>query len=107
MTAQPEGATLDSMIERHITFTVEPDRAAEFERFIAEQYGRAMAQAPGFVRIELLREADSLTRYQMCFRFRDADAAAGWRSSAEHTALQPELKALTSAPEIQGYEVIG
>lgn len=95
------------MIERHITFTVEPERAAEFERFMADEYGRAMAQAPGFVRFELLREADSQTRYQMCFRFQDADKAAGWRTAPEHTALQPALQALTSAPEIQGYEVIG
>ena len=95
------------MIERHITFTVDAGRAAEFERFIAEQYGRAMAQAPGFVRIELLREADSLTRYQMCFRFQDAASAAGWRTSVEHTGLQPALNALVSTPEVQGYEVIG
>lgn len=95
------------MIERHITFNVQPDRTEAFERFIADQYGPTMAKAPGFVRIELLREADSPTRYQMCFRFQDGDTAASWRTSEVHQALQPALAALHSGTEIQGYVVIG
>jgi antibiotic biosynthesis monooxygenase (ABM) superfamily enzyme len=95
------------VIERHITFTVHPDRTAAFEQFIADQYGPAMAQAPGFVRIELLREADSATRYQLSFRFVDGSSAAGWRTSAVHVSLQPALEALHSGMEIQGYEVVG
>jgi len=95
------------VIERHITFNVHPDRTAEFERFIFDQYGPTMAKSPGFMKIDLLREADSLTRYQMVFRFEDADDAAGWRTSEVHQALQPGLTALHSGMEIQGYEVIG
>jgi antibiotic biosynthesis monooxygenase (ABM) superfamily enzyme len=94
------------MIERHITFNVHPDRTEAFERFIAEQYGPTMAKAPGFVRIELLRETDSQTRYQMSFRFEDADTAAAWRTSEVHQALQPALTALFSTTEIQGYVVV-
>jgi antibiotic biosynthesis monooxygenase (ABM) superfamily enzyme len=94
------------MIERHITFTVPADQANDFERFIAEKYGPAMAASSGFVRIELLREADSQTRYQMTFRFRDADSAAGWRTSPVHQGLQPALNALVSSSEVQGYEVV-
>ena len=94
------------MIERHITFNVHPDKTAGFEQFFAEQYGPTMAKAPGFVKVELLREAESPTRYQMVFRFEDADSAAGWRTSEVHQALQPALTALFSGSEIQGYEVI-
>jgi antibiotic biosynthesis monooxygenase (ABM) superfamily enzyme len=94
------------VIERHITFNVHPDKTVEFERFIADEYGPTMARSPGFVKIELLREAESLTRYQMVFRFQDADSAAGWRTSEVHQALQPALKALFTDNEIQGYEVI-
>ena len=95
------------MIERHITFTVLPEKAAAFEQFIASEYGPTMAKAPGFVKIDLLREADSTTRYQMVFRFVDAESAAGWRTSEVHVALQPALKALNTDMQIQGYEVIG
>ncbi len=95
------------MIERHITFNVRPDRTAAFEAFIAGEYGPAMAKAPGFVRIELLREAESPTRYQMVLRFADADSSAGWRTSPVHQALQPALVALHDGAEIQAYEVIG
>jgi antibiotic biosynthesis monooxygenase (ABM) superfamily enzyme len=94
------------MIERHITFNVHPGRTADFERFFTERYATAMAQSPGFVRVDLLREADSLTRYQMSFRFDDLDASAGWRTSPVHQALQPDLTALFSTNEIQGYDVI-
>ncbi len=94
------------MIERHITFNVLPDRTAAFERFIADEYGPAMAKSPGFVRLDLLREAESPTRYQLVFRFRDADSAAGWRTSEIHQALQPALKELHTGMEILGYEVI-
>ena len=44
------------MIERHITFSVLPDKGEAFERFFVDQYAPAMAQAPGFVRVELLEE---------------------------------------------------
>ena len=95
------------MIERHITFTVLPEKTAAFEQFIASKYGPTMAKAPGFVKIELLREADSTTRYQMVFRFVDAESAAGWRTSEVHMALQPALKELNTDMQIQGYEVVG
>lgn len=94
------------MIERHITFNVHPDRTEAFEQFVAGQYGPTMAKAAGFVRLELLREADSATRYQMTFRFEDPDSAASWRTSEVHQALQPALQALHTGAEIQGYEVI-
>ena len=94
------------MIERHITFNVHPDKTAAFEQFIADEYGPAMAASPGFVKIELLREAESRTRYQMVFRFEDGEGAAGWRTSEVHLALQPALNQLHVGMEIQGYEVI-
>jgi antibiotic biosynthesis monooxygenase (ABM) superfamily enzyme len=94
------------LIERHITFNVHPDRTADFEQFIDGEYRPAMAGAPGFVRCELLREADSPTRYQMAFRFEDADKAAAWRTSEVHLALQPALKELHAEMVIQAYEVI-
>jgi antibiotic biosynthesis monooxygenase (ABM) superfamily enzyme len=95
------------VIERHITFNVHADRTGDFEAFFADAYGPTMAKAPGFVRVELLREVDSATRYQMVLRFQDADSAAAWRTSAVHQALQPALTALFDGNEIQGYEVIG
>jgi heme-degrading monooxygenase HmoA len=94
------------VIERHITFNVHPDKTGEFERFFADRYGPTMAKAPGFVKVELLREAECPTRYQMVLRFEDADSAAGWRTSELHVALQPALNALFDGNEIQGYEVI-
>ncbi len=95
------------MIERHITFTVHPDSTGAFEAFFARQYRPAMSKSSGFVKVELLREADSTTRYQMVLRFIDADSSAGWRNSAVHQALQPALQALYADSEVQGYDVIG
>jgi antibiotic biosynthesis monooxygenase (ABM) superfamily enzyme len=94
------------VIERHITFNVHPDKTGDFERFITGEYGQAMAGTPGFIRIELLREADSATSYQLTFRFTDGDSAAGWRTSEIHQALQPALMALHGGMQVQGYEVI-
>jgi antibiotic biosynthesis monooxygenase (ABM) superfamily enzyme len=95
------------LIERHITFDVHPDKTAAFEQFIVDEYRPAMATSPGFVKLDLLREAESPTRYQMVFRFEDADSAAAWRTSEVHQALQPALKVLHVHMEIQGYEVVG
>ena len=94
------------MIERHITFNVHPDRTADFEAFITGEYAPAMAASPGFIRIDLLREAEDPTRYQLAFRFVDAETAAGWRTSEVHQALQPRLTALFSTNEIVGYLVV-
>jgi antibiotic biosynthesis monooxygenase (ABM) superfamily enzyme len=95
------------VIERHITFNVHPDKTGMFERFFADEYRPTMAKSPGFVKVELLREAESPTRYQMVLRFGDADSAAGWRTSEAHQALQPALKALCADSDVQGYVVIG
>ena len=95
------------MIERHVTFNVHPDGTAAFERLFAETYALTMARSPGFVKVELLRELDSPTRYQMVTRFVDADSNDGWRDSEAHHALQPAMKALYGDYELQIYEVIG
>ena len=58
------------------------------------------------MRVELLREAERPTRYQMVLRWADGESAAGWRTSEVHQALQPALTALFSDNEIQAYEVI-
>jgi heme-degrading monooxygenase HmoA len=94
------------MIERHITFNVHADKTGEFEQFFADEYGPAIARSPGFVRVELLREAESLTRYQMVLRWQDPDSAVGWRTSEVHQALQPALGSLVIDNEIQAYEVV-
>jgi antibiotic biosynthesis monooxygenase (ABM) superfamily enzyme len=96
------------VIERHITTNVNPDKTGAFEAFFADEYRPAMAKSPGFVRAELLREMERITRYQMVLRFEDADSAAGWRTSEVHLALQPALLALyaDTSSEIQGYDVI-
>jgi heme-degrading monooxygenase HmoA len=85
---------------------VHPDRTAAFEAFFAEQYRPAMSAASGFVKVDLLRELDQATRYQMVLRWDSAEAAAGWRTSDVHQALQPELTALYSDNEISAYEVL-
>jgi heme-degrading monooxygenase HmoA len=94
------------MIERHITFNVHAARTVDFERFFADRYRPAMAASPGFVRVELLREAEAPTRYHMTLRFRDAEGAVGWRTSPVHQALAPELAELFSTNEIVGYDVV-
>jgi antibiotic biosynthesis monooxygenase (ABM) superfamily enzyme len=94
------------MIERHITFTVSPEHASEFERFFTDRYRPAMAASPGYVRVDLLREAEDATKYQMVLRFRDLEASVGWRTSPVHQGLQPDLNALVSSSVVQAYEVI-
>ncbi len=94
------------MIERHITFNVHFDKHAEFERFFAEEYRPEMEKSPGFVRVDLLREAEQPSRYEMLMRWTDGDAAVGWRISPVHQSLQPGLNALHSGMEIVAYEVV-
>ena len=96
------------MIERHISCTIQPDRTDAFEAFFAGQYGPTMAKAPGFVAVNLLREVDGPTHYQMVLRWADAESAAGWRTSSAHEALQPALTGMYADPDvrIQAYEVV-
>ena len=94
------------MVERHLTFNVHPGRTEDFERFFAATYGPRMAEAAGFVRVELLRELDAPTRYQMVLRWADPESAAGWRTSEVHAALLPGLSELHSGMEVAAYEVV-
>jgi len=94
------------MIERHVTFEVIEDKTQDFENFFAEAYRPAMASMPGFIKVELLRQQDSLTMYHMVIRFETAEAASAWRLSPEHQGLSPRLKALYSGSQLQVYKVI-
>jgi heme-degrading monooxygenase HmoA len=94
------------MIERHVTFHVYPDKGKEFEELFVEKYRPAMATMAGFVGVELLRQVDQVTPYQMVIRFQSAEHAAGWRASAAHQSLQPKLKALYTDSQVQVYDVI-
>jgi len=94
------------MIERHVTFDVLPGRADDFERFFREQYLTAVRAMPDLIECLLLREAENQLRYQMVFRWRSADAAAAWRTSRAHQALQPALGALNSGMTIVAYSSV-
>jgi len=94
------------MIQRHLTFNVPAGNAIAFERYFEHSYRPAMAEAPGYVRAELLCDLDDPTRYQMTLCWADADAAAGWRTSPVHQGLQPELNALHEGMEGTGYRVV-
>ena len=108
MTPRLARATVGNrMIERHITFEAAPANAGQFERFFAERYRPAMSLSPGFVSVELLRSAEFPGRYEMAMRWRDGDAATGWRTSAAHAALQPALSDLAAMGAISVFEVVG
>ncbi len=94
------------VIERHVSFEVLPEKAGAFEKLFVENYRPAMASMPGFVKVELLREQEKSTVFQMVIRFETSEAAAAWRASPEHVALSPRLKALYIESRVQVYEVV-
>jgi antibiotic biosynthesis monooxygenase (ABM) superfamily enzyme len=94
------------MIERHVTFNVLPDMTQEFVNLFCEDYRPAMASMPGFVKVDLLREQEDPTKYQMVIRFESMETAAAWRSSKAHQALKPKIKALYQGSTLQVYNVI-
>lgn len=94
------------MIERHITFQIPPDRAAEFERFFTQEYRPPVLDMPGLIECILLREAEHPQRYQMVFRWETADQAVAWRVSEVHQGLQPALSALHEGMDIVAYALV-
>jgi heme-degrading monooxygenase HmoA len=91
------------MIERHVSFTVSPDKSTEFERFFVEQYRPPALKMPGLIECALLHETDHPEHYQMVYRWETAEQAAAWRTNRGHQALQPTLNALTSNMQITAY----
>ena len=94
------------MIERHVTFNVLPDKTREFEELFTSKYRPAMAAMPGFIKVELLREQEDPTQYQMVIRFVSMETAAGWRNSDAHLALKPKIKALYDGSKLIVYDVV-
>ncbi len=94
------------MIERHVTFNVLPGKERAFERLFVEEYRPAMSGMPGFVRVELLREREDPTKYQMVIRFESLETAANWRNSELHQALKPKIKALYNGSSLKIYDVV-
>jgi antibiotic biosynthesis monooxygenase (ABM) superfamily enzyme len=94
------------MIERHVTFEVFPEQCAEFEKFFVESYRPAMSSMKGFVRVDLLVEQANPNRYQMVIRFMNSDDSDAWKSSPEHKALSPRLKAMYGDIHADVYEVV-
>lgn len=94
------------MIERHVTFDVLPEKTSDFEKLFVEEYRPAMANMPGYLKVELLRQKESPNQYQMVIRFESEETAAAWRSSNAHQALKPHIKPLYSSSQLQVYDVI-
>ena len=94
------------MIERHVTFNVLPGKEQAFEHLFIEEYKPAMSSMPGFVRVELLRDQEDPTQYQMAIRFESLETAANWRNSKQHQALQPKIKALYNGSSLKVYDVV-
>jgi len=91
------------MIERHVSYEVPAEKAAEFERFFVDRYRPPVLAMPGLIECILLRESEDATRYQMVFRWQTAENAAAWRTSEVHQALQPDLAALNTGMHIVAY----
>lgn len=94
------------MIERHVAFDVLQGQETAFEQFFIREYKPAMSRMAGFVRVELLRDQEDPSKYQMAIRFNSTEDATAWRASAEHQALSPQLKVLYSKSQVQVYSVI-
>lgn len=94
------------MIERHVTFNVLPGKEQAFERLFVEEYKPAMSSMPGFVKVELLRQQEDPTQYQMVIRFESLETAANWRNSDPHQALKPKIKALYNGSSVKVYDVV-
>jgi len=94
------------IIERHVIFHVLPGKEAEFETFFQEQYRPAMAKTAGFIKAELLRDAENQNDFMMVLRFDSVDSAATWRASPEHENLKPHIKSLYSGSELKVYQFL-
>jgi len=94
------------MIERHVTFNVLPGREQDFKELFTAEYRPAMAAMPGFVKVELLREQENHTQYQMIIRFETMETAADWRNADTHRALKPKIKALYDGSKLKVYDVM-
>jgi len=91
------------MIERHITFNVLPGKAEEFVQFITLDYRPRAMEMPGFIECSLLQESENTDRYQVVFRWEQAEDAVAWRVSEVHQALQPALEVLHGGMDITAY----
>ena len=94
------------MIERHISFTVPTDKAADFERFFVDAYRPPVLDMPGLIECTMLREMDNPEAYQMVFRWETPENAAAWRTSEVHQGLQPTLASLNTGMVITPYRKI-
>lgn len=94
------------MIERHISFDVKEGQGEAFVRFFIEDYRPPVLSFEGLIECSLLLEADSVTRYQMIFRWEAAENAVAWRVSEVHQGLQPALQALVDAMVITAYSKV-
>jgi antibiotic biosynthesis monooxygenase (ABM) superfamily enzyme len=94
------------MIERHVTFHVLPDRAAEFRELFVAEYRPAMAAMPGYVKVELLCDQQEPAHHMMVIRFESLESAAAWRSSEAHQSLKPRIGALYDGSTLKVYDVV-
>ena len=94
------------MLERHVTFDVDPGMGADFEYFFIMKSRPAMASMPGFVKVDLIRQQDVPEKYRMEIRFETPKADIGWRSSDLHKTLSPSLKAMFSKNQQDIFEII-
>lgn len=94
------------MIERHVTFTVFPEKSNQFEMFFIDQYRPAMSKMAGFVDVFLIQEMEHPDLYQMKICFESAEASEEWRASEVHNVLSLIQKTFYNSSTVVIYKRI-
>lgn len=94
------------MIERHVTFHLQPGQADAFDAFFRGSYGPALARQAGFFGAELLQPQGESETLVLVLRFSGMEAAQAWRESTEHRALSPTLKSMVETSDVRVHDVL-
>ena len=94
------------MIQLEVKLELMPGKEEELLDIFKTQFALAVSKQPGFIRVSLLKQRESESRYWIEIVFESEKERLAWVNTREHENTWPKLAALTSKYSTTGFDFL-
>lgn len=91
-------------VQLHIYIETKPGKGPDLEKLYHSSYVPAIKVQDGFLSTRLLRQYDSVSKYEIDISFKTEKQRAAWAQSKEHQAAWPKIEEVGAKITWQGFD---
>ena len=102
MTIVAQGSS--KSVQLHIYIETKPGKGPDLEKLYHSAYVPAIKVQDGFLSTRLMRQYDSVSKYEIDISFKTEKQRAAWAQSKEHQAAWPKIEEVGAKITWQGFD---